>query len=266
VLAETFGGLGHGAAQYVRQVGADDFVERPHAGRVVAIAQRVGLGDTRPDGRLRLDALADYLQDVADEDAATAGIADDASVWILRRLTISVSRTPRFRDALTLCTWASGTGARWAERRTDVMRDGDTIVRASGVWVHVDRRTGRPTPLPPAFDAVWGDTARDRAVRARLSHPAPPPDEARREPWPLRATDIDVVGHANNAAYWAAVEEQLARRAGTGRVARAEIEFRAGIAPAEAVELAVTERDGRLWCWFTVAGEARASASVTSRP
>ena len=29
--------------------------------------------------------------------------------------------------------------------------------------------------------------------------------------WQLRATDVDLLGHVNNAAYWHAVEERLAR-------------------------------------------------------
>lgn len=243
-----------------------EFVARPRHGRVVTTRQRVGLGDTRPDGRTRLDALADFLQNVADEDAATSGVEDGRSVWILRRLTIAIDRTPRFRDALELHTWASGTGARWAERRTDVTCDGDVVARSVGVWVHVDRETGRPTPLPDAFDRVWGETAAGRAVRARLLHGAPPAGgDTPRERWPLRATDIDIVGHANNAAYWAAVEEELARR-GTPRVARAEIEFRAGILPGDAVDVVFAGTDRGLMTWFVVGDEVRASALVHSEP
>jgi acyl-ACP thioesterase len=235
--------------------------DRP-AGRVVTIDARVGLGDVRPDGRLRLDALADLVQDVADEDAATAPIPGDDSIWILRRLALRIDRTPRFRDALELATWCSGTGARWAERRTEVERAGALVAIATGLWVHTNRATGRPAPLPPGFDAVWGETARGRTVRARLGHPSPPADAAR-ERWPLRATDVDVVAHVNNAAYWAAAEELIARRA-IEHVTAAEIEFRAGVLPAELVELASADRDDGFMVWFLVAGEVRASLSVHS--
>ena len=38
----------------------------------------------------------------------------------------------------------------------------------------------------------------------------PPAVDATRVPWPLRATDVDLHGHVNNAAYWQAVEHRLA--------------------------------------------------------
>jgi acyl-ACP thioesterase len=231
---------------------------------MVAMQSRVGLSDTRPDSRLRLDALARFLQDVADEDAATAPIDDDGTVWLLRRLVVQFVRTPKFRDAVTLATWCSGTGARWAERRTNISRRGEVAAQGVALWVHVDRESGRPTRLGPSFDAVWGPSARGRSVTARLQHDAPPAG-AGRERWPLRATDIDIIGHVNNAAYWAAVEELIARRP-TLRVARADIEFRAGVLPGEDVDLVVDDREQGFMCWFLVGQEVRASASVSSAP
>ncbi|MCU1426439.1 MAG: hypothetical protein JWL83_439 [Actinomycetia bacterium] len=249
-------------AGYVPSMVDDEFPPRPARGRVVSISQRVGLSHTRRDAKLRLDALAGYLQDVADEDAATAP-EDPATVWLLRRLVLSFEHVPRFRDQLALHTWASGTGARWAERRADVTRDGVTVVKTAGVWVHVERASGRPTPLPPSFYATWGETSQGRTVRARLMHGPPSVDVT--EPWPLRATDIDIIGHVNNAAYWAAVEEHIARR-GVTSVVRAEIEFRAGIDPSDSVELAVADRDEGFILWFLVDGEVRASALVACGP
>ncbi len=244
--------------------GTHDYPPRPGTGRIVSTARRIGLGDTRPDACLRLDALAGYLQDVADEDAASSPL-EASSAWVLRRLALTFDGTPRFRDRLTLSTWASGTGARWAERRTDIERAGSGIVvHASAIWVHVDAASGRPSPLPPVFFTMWGPTAAGRSVRARLTHDAPPAaGDLARERWSLRATDVDIVGHVNNAAYWAAVEEQVARRR-FGPITHAEIEFRGGIDPGDDVELAVVEAPGRLMCWFEVGGEVRASASVSS--
>jgi acyl-ACP thioesterase len=251
-----------GAGEYVPAVAADEFVGQTAGGRVVTGPARVGLGDVRPDGRVRLDALACFMQDVADVDVESAQIDDPDGVWVLRRLSMRIARTPRFRDELTLATWCSGTGARWAERRTDIARAGDVCVETVGLWVHVDRATGRPKPLPVGFEHVWGEQARARRVRARLSQ-GPAPDGAPRQRWPLRATDVDVVGHVNNAAYWAAVEEEIARRS-IRHVLAATIEFGGGIDPNETVDLAVADHEGGFMCWFLVGGEARASASVHS--
>src|SRR6185436_15611717 len=97
----------------------DEFIPMPGEGRVVTMTRTVGLGDVRPDARVRLDALARFVQDVADTDASTAPM-HDKGVWVMRRLALRIDRTPRLRADVTLRTWCSGVGARWAERSTDL--------------------------------------------------------------------------------------------------------------------------------------------------
>jgi acyl-ACP thioesterase len=227
--------------------------------RVTTLGRHVGLADVGPDARARLDALARIVQDVSDLDAASAPI-DGMGLWILRRLELRVTATPRFRADVTARTWCSGVGPRWAERTSQLHVNDRLCVEAVSIWVHTDPERGVPIPLPPGFDAVWGASAAGRKVSARLSHTSPPSD-ARRYAWPLRATDIDVVGHVNNAAYWAAVEDELARRGGP-RVRHAEIEFRTGLDLADAVEFAVADTDDGFAAWFRVAGDVRASVLV----
>lgn len=237
----------------------DEFVPRPAQGRVVSADRHVGLGDVRPDATVRLDALARFVQDVADDDAASAAF-DGGGVWVLRRLTMRIDRVPRFRADVRLHTWCSGVGARWAERRTDLEVDGAQRVQAIGLWVYVDPDRGAPMPLPPAFDTLWGISAGGRKVRPTLSHPAPGAD-TRAEPWVLRATDFDVLGHVNNAAYWAPVEEELARR-GRPRVRWAAIEFGAGLDATGLVECLVADTGDGFACWLRTGGDVRASALV----
>ena len=91
-------------------------------------------------------------------------------------------------------------------------------------------------------------------------HPAPPPGAAGR-PWPLRATDLDVLRHVNNAATWQAVEDEAWRRGVVPR--RAELEYGAAIEPSDEVTLVSEDGSGggfRLW--LTVEGKVRASALV----
>src|SRR4051812_13262087 len=86
-------------------------------GRVFEATVRAGLADAGPTGRVRLDALARWLQDVAYEDVEDAGLVERAT-WVVRRLRIRVERFPRFGDRVTVRTWCSGLGRMWAERRT----------------------------------------------------------------------------------------------------------------------------------------------------
>jgi acyl-ACP thioesterase len=240
-------------------VGEQDLGER----RVTTITRHVGLGDVGPDARARLDGIARIVQDVSDYDASTVSI-DGMGLWILRRLELRIASTPRFRAEVVARTWCSGIGARWAERTSTLHVDGRLCVEAIAIWVHTDPARGAPTPLPAGFDAVWGATADGRTISARLRHPAPPSGAARR-PWPLRVTDIDVVGHVNNTAYWPAIEDEIARRGGL-RVRHAEIEFRSGLDLFDPVDLVVagTENhaDPGFAAWLCVGDGVRASVVV----
>jgi acyl-ACP thioesterase len=221
----------------------------------------VRLGDVTPSGRLRLDALARYLQDVAADDVDDAGIT---GAWVLRRVGLRIGDLPSFRDVVELETFCSGTGRRWAERRTTVRVDGAVRVETVALWVYVDA-SGRPAPLEDWFFDLYGTAANDRRVSGRLRMPPPPSDGARRD-WVLRRSDLDVLGHVNNAIAWAAVEDELARAGALdgGRIAGAEMEYRAPVDEGDPCELvSVATADG-MACWLVTDGEVRAAAKVVS--
>jgi len=239
-------------------VDPDEFRPQGAAGRSVTRQRRVRLGDVTSRGRVRLDALACYLQDVAADDVDDAGLV---GAWVLRRVVLALGDPPRFRDTVTLTTFCSGTGSRFAERRTTVAVDGRVAVEAVALWVYVDD-AGRPARLKGWFFDLYGEAAAGRRVTSRLRHPPPDPDAAVR-PWPLRASDVDVLDHVNNAASWAAVEDELGRRDPTRRVARAEMEYRAPIDLGETIELRTRAADDGLACWLTHGDAVRASAVVS---
>jgi acyl-ACP thioesterase len=195
-------------------------IDPPAEGRVYVHRAVPGLGDVTPGGRARLDAIARWLQDAAFADVHDAGVPDQG-VWIVRRMTVRVERFPRFWEPFEAATFCSGTGPLWAERRTTIRgaeRSGDEreargrggLIEASALWVHLDSAGTRPRPLPDGFEAIYGPAANGRRVRARLRHPATAPPEATTRPWFFRAADLDLADHVNNAAYWAALEEELA--------------------------------------------------------
>ena len=65
-----------------------------------------------------------------------------------------------------------------------------------------------PTRLTDRFLATYGPAAGGRKVSSRLWL-GDLPVGAAAVLWPLRVVDVDLLGHVNNAAYWAAVEEQI---------------------------------------------------------
>ena len=70
---------------------ATELVDLPITGRVFTANATVRLGDVDARARLRLDATARYLQDIATDDASDAAL-DDAFGWVVRRTMIEVRR------------------------------------------------------------------------------------------------------------------------------------------------------------------------------
>ncbi len=186
---------------------ASELVDRPDVGRVFTHHRTVRLGDVDARARLRLDAIARYLQDIAADDATDAKL-DDAFGWVVRRTMIEVRRAAGLDEAIELSTFCAGTGRSWAERRTTISGEGGAAIEAASLWIRVDPTSGRPTGLGDDFASAYGEAARGRRVSSRLQL-APPPPDAERRPWTIRQVDIDPLGHANNAAQWAIIEETL---------------------------------------------------------
>lgn len=226
-----------------------EMVPRPKQGRVFEQVYRPGFADCAPSGRMRLDAVARWLQDVAYADVVDAELAERA-VWVVRRARIQVQRFPRVGEAYTLATFCSGLGRMWAERRTSArsVDTGETHVEAVMLWVHLDPASGRPIPFSDDEAAVYGTATGGRRVTARLRHPSPSWDE-RHSPWSFRATELDIAGHINNAAYWQPLEEELLAGPEPRHV-DVELEYRTPSQPGEKLVL----HDGnRRW----IAGEER---------
>jgi acyl-ACP thioesterase len=223
-------------------------VPRPPSGRTYTGTRRARFGDLSPGGRLRLDAIARYLQDVSSDDTTDAGLADDVA-WVVRRLVLEVEASPRFREPLELTTWCSGTGSRWAERRVSIAGADGARIEAAVLWVHVDVDSGRPIPLDQDFWDLYAEAAQGRTVRVRLGHPTVVAADARRVPWTVRFADFDLLGHVNNAVYGAMVEEVLATRPDLRPPFRVEIEYRAAIERGRAVELVVHDEADRVLMW-----------------
>jgi acyl-ACP thioesterase len=235
-------------------------VELPSSGRLFCATRRAGFGDCAPSGRMRLDGLARWLQDVAFDDVADAGLAFSA-VWVVRRTRISVRRFPRFAERCTLATFCSGLGRMWAERRTQVRRNGEREpdVEAVSLWVHLDAQHWRPCPLSEAELAAYAGPYGGRRVSARLRHP-PPDGAVQIGRFAFRTCDCDLAGHVNNAAYWAALEEELLadRQAPEPAALEVELEHRSPAQPGEQLVLGAGP-----WRWITSPrGEVHASALI----
>jgi acyl-ACP thioesterase len=245
------------------------FRPEPSAGRVYATRRIVRSTDVVASGRLRLDALARYLQTAAEDDVADAGLVEPV-VWLVRRCELRIIQLPAMGDRVSVRTFCSGTGPRWAERTTTVARrDGQPLVQATAVWAAVGRADGRPVPLSADFTAIYGASAVGRLVSVRLSHPRPDPAGYDRNgavggapprDWPLRVADFDTAGHVNNAVHWAVVEDELAV---TGWLpVLAEVEYQRAIMPGCLPRLVTDREDGQTTLWLLDGQRVLASARL----
>ncbi len=244
---------------------ASAFTDRPTAGRVVTRTRSVRLGDVDARARLRLDAVARYLQDIATDDANDAA-PDDAFGWVVRRTMIEVRRAAGLDEQLELSTFCAGTGRSWAERRTSIIGERGASIEAVSLWIRIDPTSGRPTGLGDDFMAAYGEAAAGRRVSSRLQL-ADPTGSAPRRPWALRRVDIDPLGHVNNAAQWAIVEENLP--ADRSRRGIAEVEHRAPVDPPTGSPLdLITDVDpnGARSSWLAIGDAVLTAARWTPAP
>jgi acyl-ACP thioesterase len=235
----------------------------PRAGRVYSVDRRVRFGDVSPGGRSRFDALADYVQDIAGDDTADADLPDE-SAWVVRRSVFDVEVPAVFRELLSLQTFCSGVGGRWAERRVVMRGDRGAVIDSCSLWVRIDAETGRPRPLSERFLATYAEAAAGRRVSARLQHDAHPPADADSAPWALRFSDFDLLGHVNNAASWSIVEEAVAAARDLRPPYRAVVEFRDPIERDASVIVSrrMSSSGVRIWVHDDRTGASHLTASV----
>src|SRR6202034_3441136 len=98
---------------------------------------------------------------------------DSSYLWLLRRVALGVRGFPAHRERVSLRTYCSATGPRWAERTTTVSGTDGDLIQSTAIWVAVSAN-GRPVPLGESFQRVYGPSAGGRQVSARLTHPGLP--------------------------------------------------------------------------------------------
>lgn len=241
----------------------DPQIGPPQQGRRYSGRRKVRLGDVTPSGRLRLDALTRYTQDVSDDDTTAAGLAPEPA-WVVRRTVVDVVAPARLAEPITITTFCSGLGRRWAERRLQVRGEEGGRYEVATLWICVDATSGQPQPLTEQFLDLYGSAAGGRTVSARLTNPKPSPSPVMTD-WPLRAVDFDTLGHVNNAAYWAVVEEVLASEPGPNP-SRITLEYSAGLDRGDTVTIASAVVDDSRVLWWLTDGEREVAASASITP
>ena len=161
------------------------------------------------NGTLRIVALMNIFQDVADSHASQLGIGMEHCLkhglaWVGSNYHIKIDRMPAWHEKITVTSWPA------AEKKIGAVRDFEVrdekqniIISASSQWVLIDFARKRPVALRenmPDYQVI-----NERALNTDFPKIGIPerPDVVRH--FEVRYDDIDVNRHVNNAVYplWA---------------------------------------------------------------
>jgi len=163
--------------------------------------------DLDPRGRARLTTMANFFQEVAYHHANELGLGYDQMksrkhIWALSRMRIQMDRYPEWNERITLETWPSGAEKLFALRDFRVVDSEDNVIgRASSAWLILDMETHRlirPKEIIDQFKMIILEKHMFERSLERIAIPS--------EPVPLNHhrvvfSDLDIVGHVNNARY-----------------------------------------------------------------
>lgn len=229
----------------------------------------VRLADTDSDQRLRLDAVARYLQDIGYEHLDAVEDGDNHRGWVVRRTVIDVVRPIEFGERVTLRRWCSATSNRWCNMRVQVCGSNGGLIETEAFLIHFGEESGVPTRMSERFLAPMLAHTTDHRLRwkAALTDPMPAVDTAGVDEvgFPLRVADIDWLGHVNNAIHLSGLEELLALHTDVMTIPyRVVIEYSKPLMAGDDVRLVGHRNGSSLDAWWSVDGEARAVARVSA--
>ena len=167
---------------------------------------------------LRPASFMDMAQEIAYWAAQELGFGYDTlhihhKAWVLSRMHIRFLAPPRWRDAVKLYTWHKGTSGLFYLRDFVLLGpQGETAVTCTSSWVVIDEQS-RHLVRPEEFQELLqvgevADAIKEPAPK--VSVPAKAGDAPVSLPEPagehrVAFSDLDIVGHTNNARYvvWA---------------------------------------------------------------
>lgn len=185
-----------------------------------------------PSGKLTMANLCNYLQEAAGQHAhalkvSSPQLMENGITWVLARLHVQMRKMPNWQENVTIETWPAQIDRLFAVRDFRIFVDNEEIGVATSAWVLMDLKSRRPLRR---FPAEITDVHPEKPVRAlNDSFKKLQPVETAENPTelPIRADDIDINSHVNNAVFIALLEDNLPEsRRNKHQLIEIEIEFR----------------------------------------
>jgi len=166
--------------------------------------------DMDAGGRASIQAVCNYLQEIASMHAAALGFSVTELfrrnlTWVLSRLHVQMHRFPRWGDTITIETWPSTMTGLFALREF-VLRDDatETIGLATTSWMIIDLNTKKAIEIPDFIRSVR-IPEKKRALEDPFSKLPLPGEQLYQQRFDVRRSDLDINQHVNNVSYieWA---------------------------------------------------------------
>jgi acyl-ACP thioesterase len=187
---------------------------------------RVRFDEAGADGHLRSSGFLRYAQDLAWIHSESAGFGREwygsrGLTWLVRSVELEIVDPVVYGAELVASTELTGFRRVWARRRSEFRQPASDRIAAVAVtdWVLLNSR-GMPVQPPAEIQAAFATPVGGfTPLRLALS----PASAVSREEFSARHSEVDPMGHVNNAAYIDYVDEHLVasgRRADTRHVPR----------------------------------------------
>ncbi|WP_280299179.1 acyl-[acyl-carrier-protein] thioesterase [Nocardia abscessus] len=241
---------------------------------------RIRTDDVDQHMRVRLDAIARYLQDIAADMIEASPFFGTDPFWILRRTIIDVITPISWPGDVEVQRWCSATSSRWVNMRQTVRSTHETspfnpddrppgLIETESFCIKVDP-AGHLSRISDRAQAELSRYVDDTRLRWQpLNTDAPPDSDITSDRhFPVRSSDIDPFHHVNNAVYWQIIEDQLDDNQDLlTHPHRAVIEFLRPIPPGAQPRIRANRNADRLAVWILLNNDTlAATATVRTRP
>jgi medium-chain acyl-[acyl-carrier-protein] hydrolase len=171
---------------------------------------RVRAYEAGPDGRVTVQTVCNYLQEVAGNHARELGLATDQLIgqglaWVLGRLQVRVDRYPFWWQEIGVETWPSAVDGMTAQRDFLLTDDsGRPVGAATSTWLIIDLEKRRAIRMPDFVHAL-PRPEREPALEHRPPQPLAPAEAEVERRFTVRMSDLDMNRHVNNVRFieWA---------------------------------------------------------------
>lgn len=162
--------------------------------------------DVDSEDRLKVNAIIDYFQDAASNDAERlnfgyAEFGPKGLIWVLSWAKFEFLSYPKFMDEIKIQSWGKKQHKLHSIRDYLLLDPNDNIIcRGTSAWLLLDLKSFRPKILTQLFPEIKMFDSKD-ALFDLPQKIIPPSNLERIYTTQIRYSDIDLNRHANNAKY-----------------------------------------------------------------